>query len=96
MALTELATALSERWLMGVLLGGIGARVHRPPVAVDRVPVMMTVSWRVMVKAVLVKMYFHPWAHSCTMERSEWEERCGNTCDFRAESGMFGILMLPV
>jgi hypothetical protein len=96
MALTELVTALSGGWLMGLFVGGTGARVHRPLVAVDRVPVMMTVSLRVMVTSMLVNKALHPWAHSCAMERREWEARCGNTCAFRAERGMLGILRCPV
>jgi hypothetical protein len=75
---------------MGMVDGVIGVRVHRPLVAVDRVPVMMTVSSRVMVTAVSVNMALQMWAHSCEMERSEWEARCGNTtCACRADSGMF-------
>jgi hypothetical protein len=81
---------------MGLFVGGTGVRVHRPPVAVDRVPVMMTVSSRVMVTAVLVNTALHPWAQSCVLERREWEARFGNTCDFRAESGLVGILRFPV
>jgi hypothetical protein len=81
---------------MGFFVGGTGARVHRPPVVVDCVLVMMTMSLRVMVTAVLVNMALHPWAQSCAMERREWEARFGNTCAFRADSGMVGILRFPV
>jgi hypothetical protein len=82
--------------VLGLFVGGTGAKVYRPPVAVDHVTVMMTVSLRVMVAALLVKMVLHPWAHSCAMERSEWEARFGNTCAFRAETRMFRLLRLPV
>jgi hypothetical protein len=67
-----------------------------PPVAVDRVPVMMKVSSRVMLAAVSMNMALQPWAHSCEMERSEWEARYGNTCACQVDSGMLGILKLPV
>jgi hypothetical protein len=96
MALTELLMASSGRWQMGMVDVVIGVRVQRPPVVVDHVPVRMTVSLRVMVTAVLVNMALQPWAHSCEMESSEWEARCGNTCACRADSGMPGILRLPV
>jgi hypothetical protein len=67
MELTELLTSFSGRWLMGMVDGVIGVRFHRPPVAVDRVSVMMTVLARVMVTAVLLDMALQPWAHSCEM-----------------------------
>jgi hypothetical protein len=66
----------------GYVVGGSGVRVHNPPVSVDRVPVRMTVSWRVMVMVtvLLVKSGVQPWANMCVMDRRELDARLGKTC----------------
>jgi hypothetical protein len=65
-------------------------------VAVDRVPVRTTVSWRVIVMTVPVKSALHPWAHSWAMDIRELDARLGKTCAWRAGSGMPGIRRFPV
>jgi hypothetical protein len=78
------------------VVGGNVVRVHNPPVAVDRVPVRTTVSWRVMGTALLVKSDGQPWAHSCAMDMREFDARLGGMCAWRAEMGRPGIHRLPV
>jgi hypothetical protein len=56
---------------------GSGVRVHNPPVAVDRVSVRTTVSWRVMVAALSVKNILQPWAQSWDMDIRELDVRLG-------------------
>jgi hypothetical protein len=71
-------------------------RVHNQPVAVECVPVRTTMSWRVMVTAVAVKMAWHPWAQSWAMESNELAARFGKTWAWRAERGRPGMRILPV
>jgi hypothetical protein len=92
MAFTEPVMAVVK----DCVVGGSGVRVHKRPVAVVRVPVRTTVSWRVMLAALSVKRDVQPCAQSCAMDRRELDARLDKTCAWWAERGRPGIYRLPV
>jgi hypothetical protein len=89
---TELVVAVVN----DCIVGGSGARVHNPPVAVNRVSVRTMVSWRVLVTLLSAKRAVKPWAQSYAMDRRELDAMLGKMCTWRNERGRPGIRRLPV
>jgi hypothetical protein len=76
--LTEPNTMELAVWGHGWLNSGTGLRVHKPPVAVDCVPVRTTVCTIVTVTWCAVKMMVHQWSQRLPIERRECDLRDGN------------------
>jgi hypothetical protein len=76
--------------------GSRGSSVQRPFVALDLVPVSITMSSRVMVTLECVKTALQPWSHSWPMDKREWESKDGKTWARQADNGRPGTGRVPV